>query len=333
MFEKPLNTYESQESFDQVKESIVCGYRVGINSPFKFCTDSLDAISSDIPDAVINNLEKKDNKNFDGNVNFVESSEDGLKWDEEKKELTIFGNPSCYESGNALIYKSVQVAEYLRQLDGQLTAHGAAVRFQNGKSVVIMGNSGAGKTSAVVSLCQKYGAELIGNDQVVFDSKEKLQAVGGTKDLVIRKTATKRNLPDLANLFDSQENSWKTKRKLKPSELNINICTEPSDICAIVWIQIDTDIAEPTYVRKILETDIVDTLNLSEKFSRQISGVQSPLVDDNGKVRSFGISLDNDKTRRTRVEVLNKFREVGIYYLFGSNLDEVSSAIKHLSEI
>lgn len=333
MLEKFTNTKESHENLNSVKESSICGYNIGINSPFKFKAESFSALSSDITDAVISNVENKDNHVFDGNVNFIESEEDNIKWDEKNKTLTILGKSNDYKSGNALIYKSVQVAEYLRQLNGQLTAHGAAVRFLNGKSVVIMGNSGAGKTSAIVSLCQKYGAELVGNDQVVFDSKEKLQVVGGTKDLVIRKTATKRNLPDLANLFDPQENSWKTKRKLKPSELGINICKEPSDVCAIVWIQIDADMTEPTYVRKILETDVLDTLNLSEKFSRSISGVQSPLIDDSGKIRSFGISLDNDTTRKNRAIVLDKVRKTGIYYVFGSNLEEVSSAIKHLSDI
>lgn len=332
MFENTNKFYEKREEISFTKEATACGYKIGITSPFDFDVTSAESISSDIPDFEISNPENKDNNEFQGQITFIESTDNNLLWDEESKTLSILGKSADYASGHALIYKSIQVAEYLRQMEGQLTTHGSAVRFSNGKAIIIMGNSGAGKTSAAISLCQNYGAELIGNDQIVFDTKDNLKVVGGTKDLVVRKVVTKQNFPELAYLFDTKENSWKSKRKLKPEELGIVACAGSSDVCAVVWIHLDADQTEPTYVKKILPVDIIESLNIAERFSRQISGVQSPLIDDHGVVRAFGISLDNDTTRKNRVTALEKFRETGIYYVFGSKIEEVSSAIQHLSE-
>jgi len=333
MLENYHNNQERREVVEHIEEASVCGYKIGITAPFRFDSRSFESMSSDVPDTTVCKLESKDGHAFDGNVNFVESEENGLSWNEESKTLTISGESSDYLSGHALIYKAIQVAEHLRQMDGQVTTHGSAVRFPNGKAVIIMGNSGAGKTSTIISLCRSYGAELIGNDQIVFDAKDNLKVIGGTKDVVIRKVATKQNLPDLAHLFSSQENSWKTKRTLQPQELNMGVCIEPADVCAVVWIHLDADRSEAIYMKRILPIDIVDSLNISERFSRQISGVQSPLIDDNGNVGAFGISLDNETTRKNRLHALEKFRETGMFYIFGSRLDEIGSAIQHLTEI
>ena len=43
------------------------------------------------------------------------------KWDEALKTLSVLGKSADYQTGHALIYKSIQVAEYLRQMDGQPT--------------------------------------------------------------------------------------------------------------------------------------------------------------------------------------------------------------------
>jgi len=331
--EKFNNYYESVEVATSKKYLKVCGYDISLMAPFEIDMASFDSVSSDIPSTSMDSIDESDDVvGFDGCVEFVESEQDKLVWSEDAKRLSIFGKVEHYKKGYALIYKGVQVAEYLRQMDGQITTHGSAVRFPNGKAVIIMGNSGAGKTSTAISLCKNYGAELIGNDQVIFDIKDGLKVVGGTKDLIVRKKITQQNFPELAHLFDSKENSWKSKRRLKPADLDINICDEPTEVCAVVWLHLDSDQDELTHMKKIDSSDIVDSLNISERLSRQISGVQSPLIDDSGSIRSFGLSLDNDITRKNRLSAIEKFRETGIYYIFSSKLEDVSESIKHLTE-
>jgi hypothetical protein len=56
----------------------------------------------------------------------------------------------------------------LRHLEGKLTVHGAAAAIGD-RAVLVLGESGAGKSTTVAELCERRGAEMLADDVAALD--------------------------------------------------------------------------------------------------------------------------------------------------------------------
>lgn len=161
----------------------------------------------------------------------------------------------------------------LRKLENQnyVIFHASTVEL-NGKGILIIGNSGAGKTTLALSLCQHHKAKFIANDRIALklDNNGELLAIpfscaarlnyGTLKTLNAENDYTKWTL---TNNIPSENSDWKTfngdkKLHILPKELkdelNIDVKGDTKIHCVIY----------PKYVSEFGEPEII---NVNESIS------------------------------------------------------------------
>jgi len=172
--------------------------------------------------------------------------------------------------GESLLYAAYPLFEDQRQGKNWLTAYSAAVSIGN-KGILLLGKSGAGKTSVAIDLCRRYGAELIGNDLTILGlHREHLIVKAGTKFLFLRYESIKKSLPDLISLFPkTPAEPWLYKIKVKPQDVGINTRVAPTSIKQVYTVHVDEN-SSSLYVQA--EQNLAAKLFLIENFSRYIRG-------------------------------------------------------------
>ncbi len=182
--------------------------------------------------------------------------------------------------GETLLYAAYPLLEVQRQRQQWLSAYAAAVSLGE-HGVLLLGKSGAGKTSVVIDLCRRYGAQLIGNDLAILGLKEEdLFVKGGTKFLFLRFESIRRSLPDLIKLFpDRPSDGWSHKIKVDPETLGITARLSPAPVKLIVSLHIDDQL--PALHVQAGE-NLATKLFLIENFSRYIKGSCSNVLGGEG---------------------------------------------------
>ncbi|MFA5184266.1 MAG: hypothetical protein WC456_01950 [Patescibacteria group bacterium] len=172
--------------------------------------------------------------------------------------------------GETLLYAAYPLLELQRQKKRWLTAYSAAVSLA-GSGILLLGKSGAGKTSVTIDLCRRYGAKLIGNDLTVLGRPEdSLLLKGGTKFFLLRLTSIRKSLPDLVRLFPPTDSEpWSHKIKVAPSELGIDTMLGRVPIRKIFSLHIDEEQSGLYYAH---DQKLATKLFLIENFSRYIRG-------------------------------------------------------------
>jgi len=173
-------------------------------------------------------------------------------------------------SGETLLYAAYPLLEDQRQSKNWLTAYSAAVSVDD-SGILLLGKSGAGKTSVAVDLCRRYGAELIGNDLIILGLRdEQLIVKAGTKFLFLRYESVKKSLPDMINVFPRVPvEPWLYKIKIKPEDVGVNIRIAPASIKQVYNVHVDESFSS-LYVQG--EQNLATKLFLIENFSRYIKG-------------------------------------------------------------
>jgi hypothetical protein len=216
--------------------------------------------------------------------------------------------------GETLLYAAYPLLEDQRQSKNWLTAYSAAVSIDD-SGILLLGKSGAGKTSVAVDLCRRYGAELIGNDLIILGLQEEhLIVKAGTKFLFLRYESVKKSLPDLINIFPRvPAEPWLYKIKVKPEDVGINIRMAPANIKQVYTVHVDESFSS-LYVQD--EQNLAAKLFLIENFSRYIKGsCLNILGGNNFKELDFVPSYDKKE-----------------YFLFRSKLaDLVLTKTKYIS--
>jgi len=183
-------------------------------------------------------------------------------------EAHIFYPWNMMCNGQTVIFASYPFFEVQRQAQGYVTAHSAAVEV-NGKSVLLLGKIGAGKSSIAIDLCQRYQGLLIGNDLTIVGLEDEgITLKGGTKFFFLRYESMRRNLPELLRFFpDDPEDTWTCKVKILPAQLGTGIKQGNSLVDQIYLVHVDEN-AKSLVVRK--DNSLVTKLFLNENFTRYI---------------------------------------------------------------
>ena len=216
--------------------------------------------------------------------------------------------------GETLLYAAYPLFEDQRQSKKWLTAYSAAVSMGN-SGILLLGKSGAGKTSVAVDLCRRYGAKLIGNDLIILGLHgEDMVVKAGTKFLYLRYESVKKSLPDLINVFPiTPVEPWLHKIKIKPEDVGVDTISTPVNIKRVYTVHVDESFTS-LYVQS--EQNLAAKLFLIENFSRYIKGsCLNILGGDNFMQLSFIPSYDKKE-----------------YFLFRSKLvDLVLAKTKYIS--
>lgn len=219
------------------------------------------------------------------------------------------------KKGNSLIYASYPFIELQRQRNGYVTAHSGAIDL-NGKSILLLGKIGAGKTSIAIDLCRRYGAALIGNDITIIGLQDnELCLKGGTKFFTLRYESMKRNLPDLLPFFPKIPNdSWLHKININPADIGVRLKQGRCRIEKVYLVHIDETLPS-IFVQK--DDSLVTKLFLHENFSRYIRGTCTPMLGGE-EMESLGYipSYDSPKLYEFRRKLMNTVMSK-IFYISG----------------
>jgi hypothetical protein len=326
----PGITIEQREGRNRYQGTFsMAGINVNIFAPFGLPQTSSGSFSNmGIPECVLS--DQKQSAKYC--VLFREAEETGIDWYPERKIAILRGKSEELNNGSALVFTALSVTEYVRQMNSELLTHGAAVRFPNGKSIIVLGNQGDGKTTLCYHLCKYLGCELIGNDQVIFGLREGvLTTIGGTKYITVRKTATSAHLKDLNHYFDEPSTlpDWKIKKNFVPEDLGLKTFSGESEVAGVIWIHLDYLDNEEVFIRRNTKTHLVESLNLTEKLARHINGGATPIVGNNGLL-GLSPSFDTPQTIRNRNTVISTIYEKGFYSVNGGNLPEILEQINKI---
>src|SRR5260221_91797 len=115
----------------------------------------------------------------------------GRRGDEIVAEFSDLGTFAANQAGssahfdplpraNPILVEKLDVSKLdalIRHLQGNLTLHGGAVALGD-KAVALLGASRSGKSTTVAALCADRGAELVSDDTVAFELRQKGDASG-----------------------------------------------------------------------------------------------------------------------------------------------------------
>lgn len=194
------------------------------------------------------------------------------------------------QNGELLFYSALPFLEVQRQRKSIVTMHAAAIEF-SGKSILLLGKTGSGKTSIVLSLCLNNKARFIGNDIVnVGMIDDKIMTCSGSKFFRLRQESIKRNMPELLNLFSlSKRDSWSHKIDYSPDKLGISTCDTSMEIAQSYLVHVDESM-DNLYVADANTMDI--KLYLNENMSRYIRGTAISIFDENSHFMGYVPSYD-----------------------------------------
>jgi len=264
---------------------------------------------------------------------YLPDEESELIFDYENKTLYALGKLEDYKDGQALAYLSFWLTEAQRQAESIYTLHSSALTVKE-KGVLMIGHSGAGKTSIMLDLCQKYDCEVISNDLTFVKHNpvsRDLYLIEGTKEIRLRLASIEANFPQLKYLFSGQpRSSWETKTIVMPNDIGLKTADSPRKLDSIFEIHLDNKGKDDLVVRR--EDGIVVRFRLYEDMSRIVRGSAISVFGENNQILGYIPSLDSYELHRKRVDSIEAMMsETGIISVSGGNLSQITEAIYRIS--
>ena len=182
------------------------------------------------------------------------------------------------------------MAERTRQLRGHFLIHASAVSGRRG-AVVLMGETGAGKTLAAIALAADPERSLISGDRTpVSIADGRLVTLGHFRPLRVRSStilslirygANRPALPaELQDWAKSNSQAWDAKRYVGGSYLGLRTSEHPQQIVAFVHVRVDD--------RLVLQVQPIPTpdlrRHLHEEWLRPLAG-RWVLIDNQQRLR------------------------------------------------
>jgi len=230
-------------------------------------------------------------------------------------------------AGDDLLFIAYLLLETQLQRLGFITLHGAAIE-REGRAVVLLGHSGAWKTSSALALCRDFDCRLIGNDLVIVGGVMDLRAISGTKHVRLRYSSVHRCLPELMHLFgEHPADPWRAKQDVAPEEVGITLSRrEASEVVASVFVHVDEGYGQCV----VSDGDTwIHRINLYENALRHIRATAWPwLTAKDRRYGPFIPSLDDASVHAARTATLDRLLQRSWYVAGG--LRDVAGRIDDL---
>jgi hypothetical protein len=182
------------------------------------------------------------------------------------------------------------MAERTRQLHGHFLIHASAVAGRTG-AIVLMGETGAGKTVAAIALAAEPERSLVSGDRtpvsiadgglVTLGHFRPVRVRSSTIVALVRYASNRPLLPaELRDWAESNSQLWDAKRFVDGSYLGLRTSGHPQQIVAFVHVRVDNRLE--LQVQPIPSTDI--RRHLHEEWLRPLAG-RWVLIDNQQRLR------------------------------------------------
>ena len=248
----------------------------------------------------------------------------------DSKHFKLSGPFQRREFYSRLHYIASNVAEKSRQEALNMSSlHAAAVATKDGRSLLILGDKGSGKTllSLVCGLYCNLG--LIGNDLILTEGQRgQVFIKAGTQIFDVRQAIIKYYFPQ----FDAQHllkwSPYEEKITLLPEEIGIAIGQDTKGLSAVVRINIHP-LNDRTTIEKVARK-IQEVLRLRENFARYIRGIVTPLILDKETVGGNFPSMDSEELVKQRDDMIETIMNSNFIYAYGNNPKDIANEITNL---
>lgn len=250
----------------------------------------------------------------------------------QNNDFTLYCSKNDQEVCNNLQYIIATISEkYRAQQFNCVSFHAAAAASPEGEGVIIFGDKGAGKTSALLSLCKLANFSIIGNDGVLIAQKDAgtLTLLGGKKQLAIRTSTLDALFPHDSTLEqEAVQHAREEKILIAPEDLGLSSQSTPVILKLALRINIYKGSA-PTITA--IPNPKLELLRLHQNAISLICGGQTPLTINHTHVSGFFPSLDTKEISSMRNNLVsslvtrNKF-----YYVTVPDASLIPNIVKDL---
>lgn len=229
--------------------------------------------------------------------------------------------PAAQLAGGAHLFHLAHLVleQRMQEASGQTTVHCATVVSPEGSAVLLLGKSGAGKTTVAYRLCREHQFGLVGNDLCVLTlADDRPQAVTGTAYFTLRRASILRSVPELAGLWPSPTGDpWLEKAALPARTLGIGLATGTHPIQGAFLVHVDE--TEGLRGPWVYGDALAVRLYIHELFSRHIRAVTTPfLVGTTNSFAGYVPSFDSERAHMQRMRLIRSlFDAVHVQYLSG----------------
>jgi hypothetical protein len=288
-------------------------------------SDSIDLTQMEVPNLVgLNNgmvqIDYVDLIHYEGDRVVCRAKEDHLEFVAPAEQ---------YDRCGTIFYLAELAAEKKRQLHGGAMLHAAGVYLpQSERGILILGEKGSGKTSTALGLCTDAEGQLVGNDQIVLGSSGKsVQLLDGSKDIHVRRTAAIQDptLMSMVTFTDQKKPNWDNKKTISPARAGVNEAQFSPQVTDVVQVVLDRTLETTTVFRE--QHDIQTLLFITEKISRHIRGVATPIINNDGVFDAFSPSLDTPETAANRRALINTILGIGVTKIYAPSTEAMLEAI------
>jgi len=199
-----------------------------------------------------------------------------------------------------LIYLMIGMIANGLQEQGLYFMQGAVAKYNNEKSILILGDPNVGKTTIVYKLISLCGYSLISNDNVLVGVENGyLKTYSGTKEMQMRLGGLKLYCPEIVkkmNLSENEKeniNEWNTKIYINEFLDSINAKYSDESVITDIFC-VNTMKSDSYYIREIENID--KTLLIYEHLTKQIRSNRYALTSFNYPLPSF----ENEKYMQER---------------------------------
>lgn len=272
-------------------------------------------------DAVLTYMDCKDyNFSFDASNSSISFS---IPWNEIDKCTLL-----------PMIFRLI--VELIRQKNGEIKMHASSI-VKNGVAALFIAPSEGGKTSTAMSMCQKYGCELIGNDATVVAYKDGVPFVlRGDAVFKVRANGLKAYSDELyssSSIGKKSDTPWYDKMLISTNEIGIKVFDRSTVLKYIFFVKLDS-LVERCSILKYEKCDNKDKwfkprMMVLQNISGTLRGADLIPAGNNGDILPLHIpSVDNEELSLYRVNFLNSlFNDCTLYQLRGG-LCEITEFIK-----
>jgi len=189
--------------------------------------------------------------------------------------------------------------------DNKYLVHSSALKYDNNKSIVLIGDANAGKSSLAYNLMEKYGMQLISNDHTVIGIHDSLlHTFGGTKIMDLRYGAIMEYFPHLSKYIDINNCSDLWGKKMIVSDyISDSLISKDDNTIVTDVFQISLSRGGNAFVKT---KDYIDQrLYLYEQLSRQLKGTYNLIPEFDYPMPSIETDEMLDKLNKNIVLALN----------------------------